>query len=169
MKKHYTITSISDIAPWRSFLLGVFGEIRKKGQCKDPERTLREVEHRHANNPLACKVWLVLDVSKLREREAAGGGQLPVEAVSAVVVTDVVIDGDGDRWLDLWLGWIRKGEHAAPMHAAVQKIDEVAASMDCAGTQIKGRRGFERWAQQFGWQPVAVICQKPLGSVGRRK
>jgi hypothetical protein len=167
MKKAFTITSITEIAPWRAFLLEVFGEISRKGQCKDPARTLAEVEHRHSSNPLACKVWMALDTAKLRETKTAG--ELPELAVSAVVVTDVVMDGDGLRWLDLWLGWIRKGEHAAPMHAALAKIDDVAASMTCAGTQIKGRLGFERWARQFGFQPVAVICQKPLGMVGRRK
>jgi len=173
--KTYTITSVVDLAPWREFLLGVLGDLRKKGQCDDPARTLKEVEHRQGNNALACKIWLVLDLEKLRKIEDGAAEDRGPEtvaamaAVSAVVVTDVVMDGEGRRWLDLWLGWIRKGEHAAPMHAAVAKIDEVAASMGCAGTQIKGRRGFERWALQFGFQPLAVICQKPLGKVGRRK
>lgn len=173
MKKTFTIASIADITPWRPFLLEVFAEVKKKGQCEDPARTLREVEHRHANNGMACKTWLVFDRKKLGDGETTEDGRpetghLPTAAVSAVVVSDVVLDGEGRRWLDLWLGWIRKGEHAAPMHAAVEKIDEVARSMDCAGTQIKGRLGFERWAQQFGFHPVAVVCQKPLVNVGRR-
>lgn len=158
--KAYIITSIEDFEPWRAFLLRVLGELQRKHECNDPVKTLAEIERRHGNNELACKVWLVID--RVAARGMAPGEGIET-AVCAVLVTDVNMDEVGARWLHLWLGWIRKGEHAAPMHFGLDAIDDVARDMNCVGiTASSGRRGYDRWIAQFGFRMRTVWFEKRL-------